>query len=142
MPVFHIDLIFLLLRQRCTLVEPHSSSTLSLPQLHAPEAGYFYTAFISPDATAPTGTMYQISNIYALAAFGTIGGALFGFDVSSMSAWIDQDQYLEYFDSPSSDLQGGVSSQTLWYGGLDNSSDTDSINRSPHPCPLDHFWGP
>ena len=25
--------------------------------------------------------MYRISNIYVLAAFGTIGGALFGFDV-------------------------------------------------------------
>ena len=53
--------------------------------------------------------MYTISNIYVLAAFGTIGGALFGFDVSSMSAWIDQDQYLDYFNHPSADLQGGVS---------------------------------
>lgn len=84
--------------------------------------------------------MYQISNIYALAAFGTIGGALFGFDVSSMSAWIDQDQYLEYFDSPSSDLQGGVSFPALRYSGLENSSDTNSIDRSPLLCLLDHFW--
>jgi hypothetical protein len=52
--------------------------------------------------------MYQITNIYALAAFGTIGGALFGFDVSSMSAWIDRDQYLEYFNHPNSNMQGGV----------------------------------
>lgn len=43
-----------------------------------------------------------------LAAFGTIGGALFGFDVSSMSAWIGADQYLDYFDSPDSNLQGGI----------------------------------
>lgn len=64
-----------------------------------------------------------------LAAFGTIGGALFGFDVrhvyyyldniyiyiyhtnegiSSMSAWIGADQYMDYFNSPDSDLQGGV----------------------------------
>ena len=53
--------------------------------------------------------MYTITNIYVLAAFGTIGGALFGFDVSSMSAWIDQDQYLDFFNHPSADLQGGVS---------------------------------
>jgi hypothetical protein len=53
--------------------------------------------------------MYTISNIYVLAAFGTIGGALFGFDVSSMSAWIDQDQYLEYFNYPDANMQGGVS---------------------------------
>lgn len=43
-----------------------------------------------------------------LAAFGTIGGALFGFDISSMSAWIGAEQYLEYFGHPDSDLQGGV----------------------------------
>ncbi|KAL2824289.1 general substrate transporter [Aspergillus cavernicola] len=52
--------------------------------------------------------MYRISNIYVLAAFGTIGGALFGFDVSSMSAWIGTDQYLEYFNHPDSNLQGGI----------------------------------
>ncbi|KAH0605611.1 uncharacterized protein H6S33_004833 [Morchella sextelata] len=52
--------------------------------------------------------MYRISNIYVLAAFGTIGGALFGFDISSMSAWIGAEQYLEYFDHPDSNLQGGI----------------------------------
>ncbi|GLI76638.1 hypothetical protein PoHVEF18_004912 [Penicillium ochrochloron] len=52
--------------------------------------------------------MYQISNIYVLAAFGTIGGALFGFDVSSMSAWIGVDTYTEFFDHPDSNLQGGI----------------------------------
>lgn len=33
---------------------------------------------------------------------------LFGFDVSSMSAWIISPQYLDYFDNPSSTLQGGI----------------------------------
>ncbi|KUL87618.1 hypothetical protein ZTR_05931 [Talaromyces verruculosus] len=52
--------------------------------------------------------MYRITNIYVLAAFGTIGAALFGFDVSSMSAWIATPQYLDYFGSPDSNLQGGI----------------------------------
>ncbi|OQE36321.1 hypothetical protein PENCOP_c012G03193 [Penicillium coprophilum] len=52
--------------------------------------------------------MYTIRNIYVLAAFGTIGGALFGFDVSSMSAWIGVDTYTDYFGSPDSNLQGGI----------------------------------
>ncbi|KAJ5693461.1 Major facilitator superfamily domain general substrate transporter [Penicillium macrosclerotiorum] len=52
--------------------------------------------------------MYRITNIYVLAAFGTIGGALFGFDVSSMSAWIGVDTYTDYFGSPDSNLQGGI----------------------------------
>lgn len=33
---------------------------------------------------------------------------LFGFDVSSMSAWIGSDQYLEYFGHPDSNKQGGI----------------------------------
>ncbi|KAF3761581.1 hypothetical protein M406DRAFT_50654 [Cryphonectria parasitica EP155] len=52
--------------------------------------------------------MYRIWNIYVLAAFGTIGGALFGFDVSSMSAWVGSDQYLDYFNNPGSLQQGGI----------------------------------
>lgn len=52
--------------------------------------------------------MYRIWNIYALAAFGTLGGMLFGFDVSSMSAWIGSEQYLEYFGHPDSNKQGGI----------------------------------
>ncbi|KAF4970142.1 hypothetical protein FSARC_2739 [Fusarium sarcochroum] len=52
--------------------------------------------------------MYRIWNIYALAAIGTIGGMLFGFDISSMSAWIGSDQYLEYFNHPGPTEQGGI----------------------------------
>lgn len=33
---------------------------------------------------------------------------LFGFDISSMSAWIGSDQYLEYFGHPGSTEQGGI----------------------------------
>ncbi|KAL1870004.1 hypothetical protein VTK73DRAFT_2847 [Phialemonium thermophilum] len=52
--------------------------------------------------------MYRIWNIYVLAAFGTVGGMLFGFDISSMSAWIGSDQYLDYFGHPGSTEQGGI----------------------------------
>lgn len=33
---------------------------------------------------------------------------LFGFDISSMSAWIGSDQYLEFFNHPGSTEQGGI----------------------------------
>lgn len=49
-----------------------------------------------------------ISTFTVIAAFGTIGGMLFGFDISSMSAWIIAPQYLDYFDTPGSALQGGI----------------------------------
>jgi len=78
--------------------------------------------------------MYTISNIYVLAAFGTIGGALFGFDVSSMSAWIDQDQYLEYFNHPDANMQGGVRIFTDQCAKLDADS---SIHRLQPRCLVD-----
>ena len=88
--------------------------------------------------------MYTISNIYVLAAFGTIGGALFGFDVSSMSAWIDQDQYLEYFNHPDANMQGGVSNTLqsgmetlmLTFPSVDHSFD---VWRIVHWCSLRWF---
>ncbi|KAI5250023.1 general substrate transporter [Aureobasidium subglaciale] len=76
--------------------------------------------------------MYTISNIYVLAAFGTIGGALFGFDVSSMSAWIDQEQYLEYFNHPDSNLQGDITasmSAGSFLGALAAGSICDAVGR-------------
>lgn len=78
--------------------------------------------------------MYTISNIYVLAAFGTIGGALFGFDVSSMSAWIDQDQYLEYFNYPDANMQGGVSDT------LQASKESSLLTTTSTDHSLDVWW--
>lgn len=47
-------------------------------------------------------------NTYFLAIIATIGGMLFGFDISSISAIIITDQYVEYFDNPSGLWQGGI----------------------------------
>jgi len=58
--------------------------------------------------------MYQVGNVYAIAAVSIIGGGLFGFDISSMSAIIASKSYLEYFNQgpgpasgPWSEVQGG-----------------------------------
>ncbi|GME79666.1 unnamed protein product [Ambrosiozyma monospora] len=50
----------------------------------------------------------KVYNPYVSAIIATIGGSLFGFDVSSISAIIGTDQYLKYFGSPDSTLQGGI----------------------------------
>lgn len=63
--------------------------------------------------------MYQIGNIYAITAIAVIGGGLFGFDISSMSAIIGTQQYRCYFNQmgineegkcggPKADVQGGI----------------------------------
>lgn len=62
--------------------------------------------------------MKQIGNIYVIAAIAVVGGGLFGFDISSMSAIIATQPYLCYFNQggmndqgcvgPNSDVQGGI----------------------------------
>ena len=52
-------------------------------------------------------TFPKIYNTYFLAIISTIGGMLFGFDISSISAIIVTEQYVNYFDNPSGLWQGG-----------------------------------
>ncbi|KAG0356036.1 hypothetical protein BG005_005046 [Podila minutissima] len=48
------------------------------------------------------------NNVYFLGGFVTMGGMLFGFDISSMSGVVGTRRYQEYFGFPSSSLQGGI----------------------------------
>ncbi|KAH7095904.1 general substrate transporter [Paraphoma chrysanthemicola] len=52
----------------------------------------------------------KIYNVYFLAMVATMGGMLFGFDISSMSAIIGTPQYLNYFDNPAGVAQGAIGS--------------------------------
>lgn len=63
--------------------------------------------------------MYQVGNVYVIAAVAVVGGALFGFDINSMAAIISTKPYLCYFNQgpltlendgkcsgPTADVQG------------------------------------
>ncbi|KAL4988332.1 hypothetical protein BDW68DRAFT_95525 [Aspergillus falconensis] len=52
----------------------------------------------------------KIYNTYFVAFIATVGGILFGFDISSMSAIIGTDQYNDYFDNPAGLRQGAIGS--------------------------------
>lgn len=52
----------------------------------------------------------KINNVYFLAIIATVGGMLFGFDISSMSAIIGTQQYIDYFNNPHGTTQGGIGS--------------------------------
>jgi MFS family permease len=65
-------------------------------------------SYFRPAEVVSPFSMLMFFPCQVLAAFGTIGGALFGFDISSMSAWIGSKQYLDYFHNPGSTLQGGI----------------------------------
>ena len=49
-------------------------------------------------------------NTYFLAVIATVGGMLFGFDISSMSAIIGTTQYTDYFNDPHGIIQGAIGS--------------------------------
>ncbi|KAL1978863.1 hypothetical protein VTN31DRAFT_1722 [Thermomyces dupontii] len=55
-------------------------------------------------------TFPKIYNTYFLAIIATMGGMLFGFDISSMSAIVSTKQYIDFFDNPHGVLQGAIGS--------------------------------
>lgn len=50
----------------------------------------------------------NIYNPFVIAMISCISGMMFGFDISSMSVFVGQDPYLNFFDSPSSVMQGFI----------------------------------
>ncbi|EXJ92753.1 hypothetical protein A1O3_01305 [Capronia epimyces CBS 606.96] len=52
----------------------------------------------------------KIYNTYFVAFIATVGGMLFGFDISSMSAIIGTKQYNDYFNKPAGVTQGAIGS--------------------------------
>lgn len=52
----------------------------------------------------------KVYNTYFMAIIATVGGMLFGFDISSMSAIVGTDQYIDYFDNPHGIIQGAIGS--------------------------------
>lgn len=55
-------------------------------------------------------TFPKVYNTYFLAIIATMGGMLFGFDISSMSAIVGTEQYVDYFDNPHGVRQGAIGS--------------------------------
>ncbi|EEQ89910.2 sugar transporter [Blastomyces dermatitidis ER-3] len=81
-------------------------------------------------------------NIYLISAVAVIGGGLFGFDISSMSAIIGTQNYLCYFDQaepgetkckgPRADVQGGITASMAggsWLGALVSGFLSDILGR-------------
>jgi hypothetical protein len=91
--------------------------------------------------------MYVIGNVYIIAAIAVFGGALFGFDISSMSAIIGTDEYLCYFNEsgevwykdgkkkcggPTANVQGGITACMAggsWLGALCSGYVSDYLGR-------------
>lgn len=74
----------------------------------------------------------NITNIYFIALISCISGLMFGFDISSMSAFLDQKAYLSYFNSPSSDMQGFITASMAlgsFFGALISAMVSEPFGR-------------
>ena len=88
-----------------------------------------------------------IGNIYVIAGVAVVGGALFGFDISSLSAQLAEQSYLCYFNQgpdgppfndnakcsgPHSLVQGGITAAMAagsWLGALISGPLSDRLGR-------------
>ncbi|KAF2863104.1 general substrate transporter [Piedraia hortae CBS 480.64] len=83
--------------------------------------------------------MKQFGNVYLIACISIIGGGLFGFDISSMSAIIVGKGYLCYFSQgdvpckgPRSSVQGGITASMAggsWLASLCSGFLSDAVGR-------------
>ncbi|KAL2824239.1 general substrate transporter [Aspergillus cavernicola] len=87
--------------------------------------------------------VYVVSNIYVITTIAVIGGALFGFDIASMSAILGTQQYKCFFNQggldedgqcagPTSSTQGGISASMpggSFVGALASGIITDMFGR-------------
>lgn len=86
----------------------------------------------------------KVGNVYLIAAIAVIGGMLFGFDISSMSAFVDEQPYLCKFNTlgmnedtgecngPSANVQGGITAAMpggSWLGALFSGYLSDNLGR-------------
>lgn len=84
-------------------------------------------------------SMKKFGNVYLIAAISIIGGGLFGFDISSMSAIIATDPYLCYFNQgpkpcvgPTANVQGGITASMAggsWLASLFSGFLSDALGR-------------
>jgi MFS family permease len=75
---------------------------------------------------------FRATNVYFIATFATLGGMLFGFDISSISGVIGTPQYIAYFNDPSSSQQGGITASMpggSFVGALVSGVLSDKISR-------------
>ncbi|KAK9311842.1 general substrate transporter [Lipomyces starkeyi] len=76
--------------------------------------------------------MVRLLNVYTISAFAALGGALFGFDISSMSGVIGTEQYQNYYGNPLGMRQGAVTSAMAGgslVGALSSSFLGDRLSR-------------
>lgn len=87
--------------------------------------------------------MYTIYNPYVIGAVSTMGGLLFGLDISSVSAFLAIDSYQDYFNHPSDIVQGGITAAMpggAFFGANIAGHVSDRFGRKPSIIFATIFW--
>lgn len=87
--------------------------------------------------------MWQATNVYFICAFASIGGGLFGFDISSMSGVLGTEAYKRYFHNPRSYGQGAITCAMPFgslVGALSSSFIADKYSRRSSIQIASIFW--
>ncbi|EGW34830.1 uncharacterized protein SPAPADRAFT_145342 [Spathaspora passalidarum NRRL Y-27907] len=85
----------------------------------------------------------NIYNVYVIAMFSTIAGMMFGFDISSMSAFIGTPSYIKFFDNPGSTIQGFITSCMAlgsFFGSIASSFVSEPFGRRFSLLVCSFFW--
>lgn len=85
----------------------------------------------------------NIYNIYIIATISCISGLMFGVDISSMSAFLDNKYYLGYFNSPNSDMQGFITaamSLGSFFGSIFSAFCSEPFGRRASLLLCGFFW--
>ncbi len=72
-----------------------------------------------------------------------VSGMLFDFDLSSISAFVSNDRYREYFNFPSAELQGFITSAMAlgsFFGSISASFISEPFGRRPSLLTCGFFW--
>ncbi len=85
----------------------------------------------------------NLTNIVVICMISCVSGLMFGFDISSISAFISEDYYKNYFHEPDSTLQGFITaamSLGSFFGSLASSFISEPLGRRASLLTCAFFW--
>ncbi|KAK6457887.1 high-affinity glucose transporter [Scheffersomyces xylosifermentans] len=85
----------------------------------------------------------NLTNVYIIASISCISGMMFGFDISSMSAFIGEADYNRFFNTPSSTIQGFITSCMAlgsFFGSIASSFISEPFGRRASLILCAFFW--
>ncbi|CUM57901.1 unnamed protein product [Debaryomyces tyrocola] len=85
----------------------------------------------------------NITNVYVIASLSCISGLMFGVDISSMSAFLNNKNYLEFFDTPGTTIQSFITSAMAFgsiFGSISSSFVSEPFGRRASLMLCAFFW--